>query len=454
MEFDAPPLKFSDLPERETFPRIPSVGTREHELLLGDYRPWYKVRPIARDLNLPPEEAWAIVKSSRLLGLQQLELAQAGGEPFYLCMGPHALKPLHRIDRETGGGGASALNPDGGELGDDAVRTKLRIRTLMDEAYESSRIEGASTTRSDAIQLLREQREPKTIAERMVVNNYLAMQRIKTWLDKPLSMEMLIELQTLLTRDTLDKTDQVGRLRRSDEPIRVVDVRTNRDIHVPPNADALPERLDRLFRFANTRHDRGAQFIHPVVKACILHFMIGYEHPFADGNGRTARAVFYWFALRHGYSIFEYTAISELIRKGFARYPQAYVDSELDEGDLTYFVLYKLDIIEQALQRLAEHIKNETTKIKRSEDFLRLSKDLNLRQRLLLEHALRHPHAHYTVKSHMNSNGITANTSRADLNDLVRRRFMTTLKREKEVLYLLAPGFDAKLQSKLNRTRR
>ena len=43
------------------------------------------------------------------------------------------------------------------------------------------------------------------------------------------------------------------------------------------------------FAFANAQ---SSPFVHPVVKAMALHFAIGFIHPFVDGNGRTARALF------------------------------------------------------------------------------------------------------------------------------------------------------------------
>lgn len=317
----------------------------------------------------------------------------------------------------------------------------------MDEAAESSLIEGAATTRKEALELLRSGRPPKGLGERMVVNNYVAMSQIKGWTSRNLSTEMLLELQSVLTEGTLEDPNQAGRLRRSDEAVRVEDSRDGTVIHVPPPAQSLPHRLKSLCEFANRPHT-GDEFLHPIAKASILHFMVGYEHPFVDGNGRTARAVFYWYALRNGYSVFEYLAISEIIRKGFARYPQAYADSEQDDGDLTYFLLYKLDVIEQALDRLAAHIRKEEEKVRQSERLLKLSKDLNLRQRLLLEHALRHAGSHYTVKSHMNSNGIAVNTARTDLDDLVRRRLMTTTRRGKQVVYHPDPGLHDRLARK------
>ncbi len=317
----------------------------------------------------------------------------------------------------------------------------------MDEAAESSMIEGAATTRKEALDLLRSGRRPTSAGERMVVNNYVAMQHIKNLVDKDLSVEMLFELQSILTDQTLEDPTAAGRLRRADESVRVEDSRDGSVMYVPPPAETLPERLNALCAFANRSHT-GEEFLHPITKACILHFMIGYDHPFVDGNGRTARAVFYWHALRNGYSIFEYLAVSEIIRKGFARYPQAYLDTEQDDGDLTYFILYKLDVIEQALDRLAQHLRTEEDKVRQSERLLRVSRDLNLRQRLLLEHALRHPTAEYTITSHMNSNGIAINTARADLDSLVRRRLMTRTKRGKKTIYHPDPGLAGRLNKK------
>ncbi len=453
MDRALPPYRFGNLP-KELLQERYALAERERTLLLGKYRPWRKIRPIARALKRDAAQAWAIVKWARISGNQPLPLHQVSGLPFSVSICPQIHQSLHHIDRATGGGGPAAFAPDTGDLGDPGARERLRIKTLMDEAAESSIIEGAATTRKVAVDLLKSGREPATKGERMVANNYAAMQRIKGLLDKPLSIDLIRELQTILTRGTLDNPDEAGRLRRPDENVRVVDDISGDEIFVPPPAPDLPRRLDELCKFANTSHDRGPSFIHPIVKACILHFMIGYEHPFVDGNGRTARALFYWFALRSGYGIFEYAAISEVIGRAVARYPQAYVDSELDDGDLTYFVLYKLDVIERSLDRLGEHIRHEQEKIERSRAFLRIAKGLNLRQRLLLEHALRHPLTQYTVKSHANSNGIVLATSRADLEELVRLRLMTTAKRGKQVLYIASPDLEKKLTRARDRAAR
>lgn len=447
MHLELPPVPqnqlFTDTDRfRRAMALVPRLGK-----LADAYRPWRKVKAIARDMGFDPADAWTALKVLRFSGHRSLSLLQIDGSPFTINLGNHLLEPLHRIDRATGGGGAAATESSEGLLADETHRTRLAVRSLMDEAIESSLIEGAATTRKIAIEMLRENRAPKSKGERMVANNYVAMQWIKQRLDVPLSEKMLLELQGMLTEGTLDESSQSRRYRRSDEDIRVVDDRESKDIFVPPPAEQVSARVAALCEFANQEH-RGSQFIHPLVKASILHFMLGYIHPFVDGNGRTARAVFFWHALRSGYRIFEYMPISDRIRAGYAKYPQAYLDSELDGGDLTYFVMYSLEIIEQSLDRLAEHLRREEARIQSAAKLLRISTNLNLRQRLLLEHALRHPLTQYTVKSHKNSNGITPVTARADLEGLVKLRLMTTLKRGKEVIYMASPKLAERVDRK------
>ncbi len=313
----------------------------------------------------------------------------------------------------------------------------------MEEAIESSRIEGAVTTRRDAIELLRSGEPPKNKSEVMVVNNYRAMQWIKRHLHQPLSIDMLLKLQAVLTEGTL-QVEEIRRLRRPEERVRVVDDRTGEDLFVPPPAESLPARLETLCDFANQSHDKE-QFIHPIIKACILHFMIGYEHPFVDGNGRTARAVFYWCVLKNRYKAFEYMAISELIIKAYAQYPQAFIDVEDDDGDLTYFVAYKLRLIWRAIQRLQEHLEEEQRKVDESLVAAQKYPGLNLRQKLILGRALRDPKARFTAASHSNSMQITRTTARADLTGLHELLLLGTYKVGKKVHYLPAPDLAKKL---------
>ena len=64
--------------------------------------------------------------------------------------------------------------------------------------------------------------------------------------------------------------------------------------HQPPGHKELPKLMEKICDFANSEDD---EFVHPIIKGIMLHFLIGYIHPFEDGIGRTARALFYWYVL-------------------------------------------------------------------------------------------------------------------------------------------------------------
>lgn len=453
MPHDPPPLSFSRLfNDGEQLRRAMSLVADERVRGWNwPYRPWRKVRPMARQTGFNPEDAWSALKWMRMALWRPLPLVQSDGRSFGLCQPPQMNEALHRIDRALGGGGAAALYSTDGPLCDPDMQRRIVVRSLMDEAIDSSRIEGAVTTRKKALELLRSGEPPKSKSDRMIVNNWRAMRWIKSRVDQPLSIDTLLKLQSILVDGTLDQKD-VGRLRTESDQVVIEDERTREVVFTPPPAHGLEGRLAALCRLANSDHS-GSDFLHPVIKACILHFMIGYEHPFVDGNGRTARAVFYWSALRSGYRIFEYLVVSELILKAFARYPQAYIDTEDDDGDLTYFVAFKLGVIERSIDRFNEYLAREQSQIEQSLAMLKRHPDLNLRQRLLLEHALRHPKDEYTARSHATTNVVTEMTARTDLEHLVKRKLMTTYKVGKRVHYVPVPDLMKRLTSSPRRSR-
>lgn len=415
------------------------------ERINARYRPWAKVRHIARQEQLDPNDLWRAVKLSRFQPRKPLPLERTEGGVFSYWQPPEVQESLHQIDQRAGGLLTTGSHELTEVLRDPVPRERFVIRSLMDEAIESSRLEGAVTTRREARDLLRSERKPTTPHEQMVLNNYLAMRMVKQMLDRNLSVDMLLELQRVVTEGTLEDPDAYGRLRHIGEDVAVWDDRTNERIYVPPSAEGLEDRLRAICEFANENHG-GRRFVHPVVKASILHFMIGYEHPFCDGNGRTARAVFYWSVLRSGYWMFEYLVISGLIRESYASYPRAFLNSEFDDGDLTYFIHYSVRIITLAIRRLGVFLENERQRIARSLQLSRADPNLNLRQRLLLENALNHPRKIYSVKSHAASYNITPTTARLDLDQLRDRGLLTTTKNGKQVLYMLAPDAEAWLQ--------
>lgn len=171
----------------------------------------------------------------------------------------------------------------------------------------------------------------------------------------------------------------------------------------------------------------------------MLHFMIGYEHPFADGNGRTARALFYWFMLKQGYWPFEYVSISSLLHRAPVKYGESYIHTETDDFDLTYFIDYQLEIIERAVKAFLDHVQ---AKQKAYYDTVRLLEKnkhklkLNTRQTILLEKAIRSPGRVFFVKAISEEFGITENTARKDLQKLSGLKLLAEGQDGKTVLYV------------------
>lgn len=145
----------------------------------------------------------------------------------------------------------------------------------------------------------------------MILNNFIAMQHVVGIKNHNLSMDLVFELHRIVTENTLKDPTAAGRLRRSDETIVVVDDAYGVVLHEPPAAEELATRMESIRAFANG--DNASGFIHPVIRSMILHLLLAYDHPFIDGNGRTARALFYWSTRRQGYGLSLFIPISRIL---------------------------------------------------------------------------------------------------------------------------------------------
>lgn len=287
------------------------------------------------------------------------------------------------------------------------------MSSLIEESISSSQLEGAATTRVVAKEMLRSGRSPRDKSEQMIVNNHNAMEFLRDNHGEDLTREILLELQTILTQGTMND-DRVGRFRRSTDTVEVAQW-DGTVVHTPPEADELDDRIERLLSFANERDDR---MIHPFVRAVVLHFMIGFDHPFVDGNGRTARGLFYWSMARSGYWLTEYLSISTIIRESPAKYVRAYVYSETDEGDLTYFLEYNLEVMLKAIRALHEYLDKKAKEMESLSRVIRgsdLALVFNYRQIALLSHLVKHPDTVYTIAGHQRSHNVAYQTARTDV---------------------------------------
>jgi Fic family protein len=374
---------------------------------------------------------WAALKLGRGMRATRIPLKPVKGPPFTLNVPDAAWEMLVKIDQQTAGRiGTSDTVVNA------ATRDKYVMSSLIEEAITSSQLEGASTSRPVAKEMLRTGRPPKDRSEQMILNNFHAMEFVREHCHQPLTPDLVVAIQRVITEGTLDDPADVGRVQQpDDERVSVCDELGN-VLHVPPPAADLPRRLAAMCDFAN---GGGKRYVHPVVRAVLLHFWLGYDHPFADGNGRTARALFYWSMLRDGYWLAEFISISTILRKAYGQYPRSFLLTETDDNDLTYFVLYHLRVIVRAVEALMTYAERKAHETREVERLFKSAARYNHRQLALLSHALRNADATYTIESHRRSHGVVYQTARSDLLELAEARLLTQRKDGKAYRFTPSP---------------
>lgn len=398
--------------------------------LAPGYPHWDKLRHLKPPDDLDHREWWLATKLARRSLLRPLPLTSPDGKHFSYAIPDDVFRLLHYVDQHCSGEIAmTEVVPDS------QARQHYMVNSLMEEAIRSSQLEGATTSRRVAKELLRSGREPQDRSERMIINNYRALQFMREIGDQ-ITAEDVLALQGILTEGTLDNPDAAGRLQRADEDrVAVFDRQTGDLIHSPPPAEQLPERLQALCDFANHRQGEGERFLHPVVRGVILHFWLAYDHPFEDGNGRTARALFYWYMRTRGYWLVGYLTISNILRKAPTKYTKSFLLTETDERDTTYFLLYQLEVIERAVEELHRYLRKKMAEVRSVEELIKGSTHFNHRQLALLSDAVR-DHGHtYTLNSHATSHNVTHETARNDLSDLMSRGLLERRRNGRQYLF-------------------
>lgn len=388
--------------------------------LVDKYLHWDKLRYHTPPNNVSNDLWWFAIKKQRQSQFQQIPLMGKNQKPFQYLTNDFINETLHQIDQAV-----TIFNQMPDQIKNTETKNRYYVNSLIQEAFTSSQLEGAITTRVVAKEMIRTGRLPCDKSEQMILNNFAAMKHLNKLKDESLSKELVFEIHKLVTAKTLDDSAAVGRFRMADEKVHVIDM-YNEVYHDPPPANQLEKRMAAMCDFANGR--TPGYFIHPVIRAVILHFWLAYDHPFVDGNGRTARALFYWLMLQYKYWLFEFVSISQVIVKAPAKYARAFLYTGTDENDLTYFIVYHLDVIRQAIKALYEYIELKTRRLQAIENQLQGIQVLNHRQRALISHALRHSRHKYTFRSHQISHNVVYQTSRLDLLDLVNRGLLTSQK--------------------------
>lgn len=318
-----------------------------------------------------PQQLWTYVKAARVKSMMSVW----GKYGITLTLTNQMQRMCHEIDMNWGGSwGTDSI------IGDENKEQYL-VSSLMEEAIYSSQMEGAATTRKVAKEMLRKKMTPKDKSQQMIANNYQTIQFIVSHKDALLTPELLLQIHQLMTEHTMQDPQEAGCF-RSNNDVVVENGITHETVHIPPTYEEIPNFVEDLCRFFNEKD--APQFIHPIIRGIIIHFMVAYVHPFADGNGRTARALFYWYMLKQGYWLTEYLSISRVISKSKKSYEKAFLYTESDGMDMGYFVAYNMRVLQQSFKQLQDYIKRKQEEKRAANSFLRIG-NINTRQAQIIK---------------------------------------------------------------------
>lgn len=379
----------------------------------ADYEYWDKAKYKKLPEGFTPQMLWTNVKASRL----RSTIPVWNKYGINLCVTSQMQRLCHEFDMKFG----SFWEVEGDSQS--AEKKYYLSSSLMEEAIYSSKMEGASTTRIVAKDMLRKKKSPQNKSQQMIVNNYNTIQYIVEHREQPLTEELLLTIHRLMTEKTLDNPEDAGRFRTNDKVV-VADMVEGDIIYTPPSFQEIPEFVESLCNFFN--NDNPRTFIHPIIRGIIVHFMLAFMHPFADGNGRTARALFYWYMLKEKYWLTEYMSISRVIAKSKPSYEKSFRYVENDGNDIGYFVAYNLRALDISFQQLTDYIQRKQREKKAATSFM-IAGNINYRQAMILQRLKEEPNTIMTVKDVQEQFSVSSMTARKDLSDLVQQGYLTEI---------------------------
>jgi Fic family protein len=352
-----------------------------------------------------PIENWTLLKTYRATKYESIVF---GNYRFNYFISPYISKNLHDFDLKLMAG-LQQRPPSQSD------KTDFFKSSLLEEAVASSQVEGAATTTEVAREMLKSGRSPRNESEQMIFNNLRAIQYISEFQDSKIDFKLIIELHQIMTANT-DAEKYSGDFRKGD--VYVTDHVDGEIAHIPPDWIVVEKLMEDLCAFANN----DIKFIHPIIKASIIHFMVGFIHPFKDGNGRTARALFYWYLLKKGYSLIKNISVSKVILESRTQYDKAFLRTENDDNDLNYFISYSIKNISIAFEKLKSYRDKKLEEKKKANyvSYQLMELGLNKRQADLLGYLYLKENNRITLKSHSDKHKIVRQTASKDLNELIK----------------------------------
>lgn len=375
------------------------------------------------DKKLAKQLAETIIVERKLVS-RTLPLKDKEGKALWYCLTPEIEEYLHKIDKEFSGILQSLIEQE--------FEYSLLSESIFEEAFFSSKIEGTKTSYVRAKELIDQDMPAVDNSEKMVKNNLLAMEYIVDNLHKDFDIKMILEIHRIVTLDAMAPGYEafVGRFRDGDVQLKTL---TKKTVYEPPHHGVIQSLMEDLIKWMND----DSQFLHPVLKASIFHFYFAYIHPFFDGNGRTARALFYFYLLKSGYNEMKFLSISNIINKSNKLYAQSFKDVEDNDSDLTYFLIFSTKVIFEAYEALKAKLYAQLKWVLIKKRIQLKDLPLNRRQMKLMKHFCSQRYEELSVRMIQNTYKVDYEETTEDLDQLVEWGFLEKSKTADKDYYSL-----------------
>ena len=307
------------------------------------------------------------------------------------------------------------------------VKDAALIDSLIDEAFSSSVIEGAYSTRRRAYDMITQDRSPRNKSEKMILNNYRALEFTMDNFNEKLSHEMIYSIWEILTEDTLEPKEICEKYR--DDDVFVMNKQGN-IVFEGPKSDEVYEMMDNFINYFN-----GYDNTNPIVKACLIHYYFVYIHPFFDGNGRTSRALMHMYLIRNGYEFLTYFSISKILVDKRNKYYEVIKTCETHESDVTFFIDFYTKLLIDTIIEIRNSYMHQFSKqlifnLMDSKNVI-----INERQTKVLNYFLKRIKSSIDIKEYTKKYKVTTETARKDLRGLVDYGYFRKSKVGKKFLY-------------------
>ena len=263
---------------------------------------------------------------------------------------------------------------------------ELRKIATIESIGSSTRIEGATLSDGEVEKLLSSVKVNKLTSrdEQEVVGYYEALQIIMDNHEAiELSERYIHQLHGILLRYSRKDENHKGRYKSlANQVVAEYPDGTKKIIFKTTEPSLTPKEMGELIEWTNER--KQAQDIHPVMITATFVYEFLSIHPYQDGNGRLSRLLTTLLLMQQDYEFVQYISFEHIIeerKEDYYRALRAGQKNRYQESEkIDQWLLFFLDCLVTLIKRLEA----------KYEVYSKLSKDLNDRQKQVLEFAKEH----------------------------------------------------------------